>query len=484
VQLFAYNQIGPPDELWVWVGIMGVATPPAVTFEIIGLPIQSVLPLTQVAHFEPMGDEVRDINDRPLNHRAIFSLPWPATRERFTLAVMAGDQRVTLTSKRLALVLPDKNTDSFNLLLSSCYYQPNDKAQALADIINAVKPAADFTVLAGDQVYLDLPSQQNLPADRKHLAQVLGKKYQVNWFSTPLHQPGLADILRHGPILCVPDDHEYWNNFPFFQVQLNNTYCEKDRTHWRAVATRLYERYQMSPAQSAGFFRQDIEPLSMLFLDGRTYRDADAMFNAATRSAIEQWKIQLLARKQNNQPAVGLLSSGQAVVIEKPGIWERYMCDMEMVSYPDFASIKNALQELFAAEIPVLYLTGDVHWGRILEGKNQRGKILFYEIIASPSRLIDTLGSDQKKRFMNKFRSQTKPFPCHSAAPDDIPDLKLANITLEIKHKQVGDHVALLRFHAIPGGLEFSVDYVCTDPNEKSRRQYSSTQGPYKVLSL
>jgi hypothetical protein len=132
----------------------------------------------------------------------------------------------------------------------------------------------------------------------------------------------------------------------------------------------------------------------------------------------------------------------------------------------------------------VLYLTGDVHWGRILEGKNQRGKILFYEIIASPSRLIDTLGSDQKKRFMNKFRSQTKPFPCHSAAPDDIPDLKLANITLEIKHKQVGDHVALLRFHAIPGGLEFSVDYVCTDPNEKSRRQYSSTQGPYKVLSL
>lgn len=481
VQLFAYNPIGQPDELLIWVGVLGVATPPVVTFEISG---QAIQPLTQVARFEPLGDEVCDIYDRALNHRALFSFSWPDTNERFSVTVIAGEQRSILTSKRPQKALPEKNANSFNLLLSSCYYQPNDKSQALTGIVRAIKPAPDFTVLAGDQVYLDLPSQQNLPDDRICLAQALGKKYQANWFSSHLKQPGLADVLSHGPVLCVPDDHEFWNNFPYFQVQLNNTHREKDRTNWREVATLLYERYQMSPAQSAGFFRQDIEPLSMLFLDGRTHRAKDTMFNAATYTAIEQWKQDLLERKKNHQPAVGLLSSGQAFVIEKPGVWDRNLADMEMVNYEDFTRLKIALQELFAAEIPVLYITGDVHWGRILEGKNQRGKVLFYEIIASPSRLIDTVGSDQKNQLINKFSRDKKVFPLHPDVPKDIPDLKLSNLSLEIKHKQVGDHVAMLRFNAVPGGLEFSVDYICTDPSEKNRREYSSTQGPYKLLSL
>jgi hypothetical protein len=135
----------------------------------------------------------------------------------------------------------------------------------------------------------------------------------------------------------------------------------------------------------------------------------------------------------------------------------------------------------------VLFITGDVHWGRIVEGKNQRGNILFYEVIASPSRLIDTIGSDQINSVKDKLRDlfgDPKAFPKHPAAPKGLKEIALANLTLDIKHRQQGDHVALLRFHAIPGGLEFSVDYVCTDPNEKKRREHSSSHGPYKLVSL
>lgn len=485
MQLFAYNQLGHPDELLIWVGVLDVAVPPAVAFEILG----NVITPCRAARFEPLGDEVSDVYDRPLNHSAIYVLPWPATHERFTVIVSAGDERVTLTSKRPPQTLPGKNAASFNLLLSSCYYQPNDKAQALANLIKDVKPVPDFTLLAGDQVYLDLPSQQNLPIDKKCLAQTLGKKYQHNWFSTSLNQPGLANMLRHGPVLCVPDDHEFWNNFPYVQVQLNNTHCEQDRNNWRTLATRLYERYQMSPAQSAGFMRQDVAPLSMLFLDGRTQRDdaGQHMFNAQTHVAIMQWKNDLLQRKKNRQSAIGLLSSGQALLIDKPGQWDRRVADMEMVNYKDFSLLKDSLTELFSAEIPVLYITGDVHWGRIIEGKNQRGNVLFYEVIASPSRLIDTLGSDQINAAKNKIRDlfcAPDDFPKHPQVPDAVPDIKLANLQLSIEHKQQGDHVALLRFHAIPGGIEFSVDYICTDPDEKKRRENSTTRGPYKMLSL
>jgi len=485
VQLFAYNQIGRPDELLIWVGVLGVAKPPLARFIIDG---QTIQPLHNPA-FEPLGDAVCDTQGCPLNHRAIYCLPWPDTSARFDIHVAVGDQQVSLSSRRPPAHLPTKGSDSFNLLLSSCYYQPNDKSHALASLINNIKPEPDFTVLAGDQVYLDLPSGQNLPKDKTGLAQTLGKKYQLNWFSESLNQPGLAQVLRHGPVLCVPDDHEYWNNFPLYQVQLNNTHREKDRINWRDLATQLYQRYQMSPAQSAGFFRQDIVPLSMLFLDGRSERDdqGEQMFNDTTHVAIEQWAQDLIARKKNNLPAVGLLSSGQALLIEKPGRWARKLADMEMPNYKDFPVLISALSTLFAQGIPVLYITGDVHWGRIVEGRHPRGNILFYEVIASPSRLIDTAITDQINSLKDTFRDlrgKAKDFPKHPEAPCDMADVKLANLSLDIKHRQQGDHVALLRFHAIPGGLEFSVDYICTDANEKKRREYSSTHGPFKLISL
>lgn len=488
MQLFAYNQIGQPDELLVWVGIVGAYPAPSVTFEISGL---SVVAELLPPGFEPLGDEVCDARGKPLNHRALFRLQWPATSDRFGITVRIPGTMIktSLTSRRPPASLPAKTMASFNLLLSSCYYQLNDKSRALADVIKAIKPVPDFTYLAGDQVYLDLPSLQNLPGNKKRLAQTLGKKYYTNWFSTSLGQPGLADVLSHGPVFCVPDDHEFWNNFPLTQAQLGNTHSEQDRANWQEIAQRLYERYQMSPAQACGFFRQDIEPLSMLFLDGRTRRDAggEQMFNDATHVAIEKWMQDLIARKKNNQPAVGLLSSGQALLIEEPGRWARKLADMEMPNYKDFPRLTGALAKLFDYEIPVIYITGDVHWGRIVEGTNYKGKKLFYEVIASPSRLIDTAISDQKNDIKNAWHTllgDAKPFPKHPDAPCDLAGIRMGNLNLSTKHQQQGDHVALLRFHAIAGGLEFSVDYICTDPDEKKRRKYSSTQGPFKLLGF
>jgi hypothetical protein len=320
------------------------------------------------------------------------------------------------------------------------------------------------------------------------LAQALGKKYQTNWFSAGLQQPGLAEVLRHGPILCIPDDHEFWNNYPLFQAQLDNTHCAEDRATWGELANRLYERYQRSPAQRQGFFRWDLAPMSMLFLDSRTQRDAvgDAMFNGATLAALTQWKQDLLARKQQQLPAVGLIGSGQALLMEKPGFWARHCADMEMVNYRDFAQLEAVFIELFAAEIPVIYITGDVHWGRIVSGRNQRGQTLFYEVIASPSRLLDTLGNDQlnsAKNWLRSWQGQAETFPLHPA-PQPVSGLKFANLHLQLEHSQRGDHVALLRFNSAPGGLEFYVDYVCTHADERTRQQQSPSCGPFSLKSV
>lgn len=482
MQLFAYNQVGRPDELVIWVGVMGVLDPPSVTFKIAG--VDHVKPKNSTGSFELLGDGQQS------NHRAIFIFDWPATSERFPVEVTCGDKTVYLTSKRPPLLLPTSEEASFNLLLSSCYYQPNDKTQQnFAWLVKQIKPAPDFTLLAGDQVYLDLPSLQNLPKDKTALAQTLGKKYQMNWFSSQLSQPGLADVLAQGPVLCIPDDHEYWNNYPYFQAQLTNTHSEKDRNNWRNAAMLLYQRYQMAPIQKNGFFRQDIEPLSMLFIDGRSARDDkdNLMFTQATIDAIKQWATDLLNRKAANLAAVGLLSSGQALLVEKPSFLSSRLADMEMANFQDFKIVEAALTQLIQAGVPVIYITGDVHWGRIIEGRNKNGQVMLYEVIASPSRLIDTIGKDQKSYVENKIqttRGNVRPFPYHSDPPEQVPDIKLANLDFAIKHRQTGDHVALLRFNRIPGGITLAVDYYCTDPDENKRTLYTQTIAPIKITSL
>jgi hypothetical protein len=495
VQLFAYNQIGPPDELVIWVGVMDAVAVPDVTFEMEDRPHpprpikpRTIKPST-IAIFETLGDEVCDSHGKPLNHRAIFIFDWPATTARFFIHVHCGNETFTLTSRRLPVQIPTQAEGGFNLLLSSCYYEPNDRKRPLSKRIASLKPQADLTLLAGDQVYLDLPSQQNLPTPKHLLAQTLGKKYQANWFARNPNHPGLSTILAHGPVVCLPDDHEFWNNFPYSQAQLNNTHSEQNRNIWSECATTLFNRYQQAPVQEPGFLRLDLAPLSFLFLDTRSSRDnkSKRIFTDASKAALNQWKKDLLQNKTNGKPAIGLLCSGQALMIDAAGWPEKYYADMEMPNYMDFDILKNNLEELLFNGVPIIYITGDVHWGRIIEGRNPQGKPLFYEIIASPSRLIDTVGTDQWRDLKSNIGAifgARRDFPRHSDAPEKLPGMKLAGLKFAIEHRQCGDHVAMLRFQRTASGVDLYVDYHCTDTNDALQLQHSSTRGPFHISSL
>ncbi|HRB97129.1 MAG TPA: hypothetical protein PKY67_05385 [Nitrosomonas sp.] len=481
--LFAYNLMGRDEELVIWVGIRGsIPSVSGISFKIAG---KSVQPKKTDPKFEYLGSE------NSQNYRAIFIFDWPNISTRFNIEIGYDGKTVELTSKRPPQYLPKLGEDSFRLLLSSCYYQPNDKTPAhLGTILREhIKPPQDFTYLAGDQVYLDLPSHQNLPTDRDQLAQTLEAKYLANWFSDQpdqSEQPNLSYLLKCGPVLCIPDDHEYWNNFPYRQTQLNNTHSKNDRKNWKDLADLLYQRYQMTPGQQDGFFRMDIEPLYMLFIDGRRFRDeGKEMFNAASWSAIEQWTQDLLQlKKSSKSPVVGLLSSGQALLMEKSNSLSSHVLDAEMPNFPDHEKLISKISQLINAGIPIIYITGDVHWGRIVEGKDSANNTMFYEIIASPSRLQDFIFKDQFNWLKNKLigSKESKDFPEHPP-PEKIPDIKLANLDLSVKHKQLGDHVAMLNFNTIPGGISLTVDYICTDKDRNKRRIYSETINLEKILN-
>lgn len=486
--LFAYNLMGGDKELVIWVGIRGSNSIPSsseISFKIAGESVTS--PPKNNPKFENLE------NENSQNYRAIFIFDWPDISTRFNIEISYDGKTVELTSKRPPQCLPKLGEDSFRLLLSSCYYQPNDKTPAhLGTILKEhIKPLPDFTYLAGDQVYLDLPSHQNLPGDKDQLAQALDAKYRINWFpdqtdqSDQSEQPNLSYFLKCGPVLCISDDHEYWNNFPYTQIQLENTLFDKDKKNWKDLADQLYQRYQMTPGQKDGFFCMDIEPLYMLFIDGRRFRDeGNQMFNAQSKIALKEWAQDLLDRKNKKLPVVGLLSSGQALLIEESNHPKAF--DAEMPNFiNDYELLIGTISNLINHGIPIIYITGDVHWGRIVEGKDSANNTMFYEIIASPSRLQDFIFKDQFNWLINKgFGSkESKDFPKHPAPPDELPNTKFANLRFSVKRIQRGDHVAMLNFNTIPGGVALTVDYICTDKDRNKRRIYSETINLEKILN-
>ncbi len=483
--LSAYVQAAKPDVIQVWVGLFGTDDPPPVVFRINGIKVAPLeLPIISAIH-----DKVTDSTGKPLNHRGIFRFAVLQPDTMYRIEIEAGSERYELLTRSLPDAVPQKLVGNFNLLLCSCYYQPEDKDGLLGTIVSQIKIQPHLIVMAGDQVYLDLPSFEDLPETDPEISQRLGKKYRRNWLSTALGIPGLEPVLARAPVVCIPDDHEFWNNYPFLQRQLPNTWNDKGRDLWAAAARALYDDYQ-DCLDVSGVLRIDIHPLKMLFVDMRC--DRDESFHRLTRNnesfaAVMQWADDLIAAKANHQPAVGVFSSGQALFIDQPSELDGRRVDTEMSNYDEMSRVYEQLDRLADAGIPLLYLTGDVHWGRVATARDlQSNRTLIYEIISSPSRLFRTPLLDSTQEAFNSVKGifgNSDPWPRHSK-PLKTPDRfgKNRRFALKSEFEQSGDHVAVVSFTQVGAGIEFQVRYFAIH-KDKSIAQ-SRTTGNYRLLSI
>jgi len=340
--------------------------------------------------------------------------------------------------------------------------------------------------MAGDQVYLDLPLE-GLPQTAPELSSIFGDKYLRNWASAELDTPGLQKALGRAPVVCIPDDHEFWNNYPFSQKQLPGTWNTGMRQRWADAAQALYEDYQIGgKAGARGATRINIDPLKMLFVDMRCHRD-DLFQNLMTplaSNALTEWVEDLIEAKGRNQPAIGVLASGQTLFIDPPqGDWKKRNVDAEMANYAQFDFLQNAIGKLADNKIPVVYLTGDVHWGRVGRGTDLQTDTPLYEIIASPSRLIRTPFLDTAKESSNAVKGifgKKDPWPRH-ADPSEVPDRFGRNrrFALNTQFKRRGDHVAIVSFNRAGNGVDMQVSYYGIHPDKSISK--SETTGPFKL---
>lgn len=479
--LTAYVQASQPGLLQLWIGMFGVAAPPVPQ---VSIDRQAAVPLEPPAFF-PIRDFSVDDNGQAINHQCVLRFNVPDESRPRQILVDAGGEQFEFASTSLPKEVPTLMDGSFNILLSSCYSQPEDIDGLLGTIVSQIKVQPHLTVLAGDQVYLDLPLTQRVPDQNPDRARLLANKYYLNWLSGALRVPGLQSVLERAPVVCIPDDHEFWNNYPFAQKQLPDTWTDGSRQLLGETARALYEDYQIggAPGGAGGAIRLDVEPLKMLFVDMRCDRDNTfkSLMGPKAVAAMQAWEKDLVDTHAAGQPVVGLLASGQALFIDPPeSNWRKKTFDAEMPNYAQFDVLQATLGRLADNGIPIVYMTGDVHWGRVASGHDLQTGTALYEVIASPSRLIRTPLLDTAKEAANSVKGifgGGNAWPRHSD-PEDVPDRFGVNhrFTLRQEFGRRGDQVAILSFTRVGSGVDMQVMYYGISSDKALSQSESTTR--------
>ncbi|MEI6001013.1 hypothetical protein H3V53_28665 [Paraburkholderia bengalensis] len=479
--LTGYVQASAPGIVQLWVGVFGVAAPPALQ---VTIDRQAANPLA-APQFFPIRDFSVDGAEQPVNHQCVLRFKVSDESRPRQICIDAGGESFEFASTSLPKAVPTLMGGSFNILLSSCYSQPEDVNGLLGTIVSQIKVQPHLTVLAGDQVYLDQPLTQHVPDQNPDRARLLANKYYLNWLSGALRVPGLQAVLERAPVVCIPDDHEFWNNYPFAQKQLPDTWTDASRQLLGDTARALYEDYQIggAPGGAGGAIRLDIEPLMMLFVDMRCDRDSTfkSLMGPQAVAAMQTWEKDLVDAHAAGRPAVGLLASGQALFIDPPDTdWRKKTFDAEMPNYAQFDVLQATLGRLADNGIPVVYLTGDVHWGRVASGRDLQTGTALYEVISSPSRLIRVPFLDTAKEAVNAVKGIFGPrnaWPRH-ADPDPVPDRFGINhrfaINQEFGHR--GDQVAMVSFTRVGSGVDMQVSYYGISSDKTISQSVSTTR--------
>ena len=261
--------------------------------------------------------------------------------------------------------LPRKGSGAFTIGLGSCFYNHRDGGRAAASYRalyergnETVRP--DITALSGDQVYLDI-GFDSLSLIPHEIRERVANDYALHW-------QALGSILSRGGTWMLPDDHEYWNDYPFHDSLIPTLLALKlshVRTSWQGAARDAVTNIQRSPVVESFSLGKD---LTICFADLRSYRSADAFLPKAPFGKLVDWA------RGRDCPGV--------LVLPQPLIVKRNPVERNLRSYRK--QYGELLDALGSVAHDVVILSGDVHFGRIagVPIGNQGARLI--EIVSSP----------------------------------------------------------------------------------------------------
>ena len=269
------------------------------------------------------------------------------------------------TFRTLPSRVPEKGRDAFTIALGSCFYNHRDGGRAAASYkalyergSHSVRP--DVTILAGDQVYLDI-GFDSLSLIEAEIRERIADDYALHW-------QALGSLLNRGGTWMLPDDHEYWNDYPFTGSLLPTLLALKlphVRKSWSKAARDGVRNVQRSPVVESFTLGDD---LSVCLADLRSYRSEDKFLPEAPFNTLLEWA--------GRRACPGIL------VIPQPLIVERNAVERNLRSYETQYAI--LLEALGSVSHDVVVLSGDVHFGRIASVPIGTRGARLVEIISSP----------------------------------------------------------------------------------------------------
>ena len=261
--------------------------------------------------------------------------------------------------------LPLADEGRFTFALGSCFYNHRDSGQAAAAYKalhdrgdESVRP--DVTLLTGDQVYLDI-GLDSLSLIPREIRERIADDYALHW-------QALGSILNRGGTWMLPDDHEYWNDYPFVDSFLPTLLALKlphVRRNWRRAARDAVEHIQRSPVVESFTLGDD---LTMCLADVRSHRLKSGFLPDAEFQKLLRWA------RRRSCPGV--------LVLSQPLIVTESKAERNLRSFPiQYAQLLDALS---AVNHDVVVLSGDVHFGRIASVALGDYGARLIEIISSP----------------------------------------------------------------------------------------------------
>lgn len=444
----------------MWVGVFDAERPERLEWTLNGNPVRAgdireVRALTQV----PLPDVVTQsgVFEVPVSE-ARLDHPPPDTVE--VTAVWADGRRksYSLTTRPLPGRLPAGLGETFNVLAVSCFYEPGDSGGRAGELVaslsqdDATRP--DLVIAMGDQVYLDNPFLKSQALySQAALAKAFEVKYRRNWQGL-----SYARILRAAPVASIPDDHEYWNNYPQSQFYWPATMFGSSRDHWELAARELFEAFQLAETGRYSY-RIDVPPLSFFLLDNRSFRTVSqwrrpgSSARADDLDLFDSWVCEVIQSSE----LVPVLVTGPSLFQPAKSGFAKYK-DQNLANLSDYPRIMQGLLKLSSHGRPPLALTGDVHYGRVISATHRTGNrgrpwSNLYEVISSPASMVALRPRPDGKR--PEAEKPDRRF--HVEGTAEVLDCAMQWPAKDAD--KMGDHVTLLQFSRSQTGVDVDTLY-------------------------
>jgi hypothetical protein len=288
--------------------------------------------------------------------------------------------RIEMGGEACGVLTPPAPDGELRILLGSCFYQPDDHgALATACAILRDQDRPHIRLHGGDQIYLDAGA---LPGGSTALARTLAR-YGTYW-GDAAH----SEYLRGGITLFTPDDHDFWNDYPYSMPHLDRSWSGAWVAHARAAELAFHAFQALGNPEGRSWFSLDLGLVSLFVLDTRSRRGTEdrnpppRLFDPDQRDALREWSATL--------PKPGVLLSAMPLFQKASGkvLLGLFTGDHNLLSWPEDA--REIWRAVERAPFGVLVLAGDIHRGVFSEWRTGAPGALrqHYELTTSPLRLL------------------------------------------------------------------------------------------------